>query len=245
MPLQYLSARSRPGLVTTVGVISIVVACLNGLGGLSGTFSAAMFLTARAMSPPPAPTATPIVTTTAPTSPAAPAGAPPTTAASGSSTVVVTTTTTTRGGTFSPFGVINPTAIRLALATSVVGLGLAILLLVAGIQLLRDSPNAVRMHWWYAILKIPLVIAATAASVWLWSSLMQSMFVPPPGSPATVAAPPTAPLQSMMMHISTLIGAAISLTYPVALIFLLRTRTLRDYFHALHAATEPLAAPSR
>jgi hypothetical protein len=231
MPLQYsnpLEAQGRPGLITAVGVISIVVACLNGLGNLSGTLSAAMFLVSSQMTSLAAPRST-VTATSATTTPTTAPGTTVTTA--GSSTVVVTTSATSN-----PFGDIDPAALGLSLATSLLGLGLAVLLLVAGILILRDSRHAVRMHWWYVGLKIPLVIAATLAAVWMWQGLMRSMLgAMPPSAPA-------APFQSWMMHISTLIGAVMALAYPVALMFLLRSRTVRDYFSEIHTLSPAAAA---
>jgi hypothetical protein len=118
----------------------------------------------------------------------------------------------------------------LSLVTSVLGLALAVLLFVGGIFMLRASRYAARLHWWYVLLKIPLVIVATAVTVWMWSGIMKAMFaaMPAPG-------PAAGPMQWWMMHLSTFIGALLALAYPLALVFVLRSRRVRDYFNAVHA----------
>src|SRR5688572_6207434 len=118
-PLEYSqsSPHGRPGLVTAVGVISIVIGCISALAGLQGTLSGVGLLMMSRM-PAPAPVAVPAPTTTAATAPvtAAPVG--------------------------NPFGTINPVAAGLSIITSGIGLGLAIYLLVIGILTLRYSPHA-------------------------------------------------------------------------------------------------------
>src|SRR6476469_9071206 len=62
-PLSYQMppVNRRPGILTAVGIISIIVACLSGLSSCGGIASSVMFLTMRNMTipmpPPPAPAA--------------------------------------------------------------------------------------------------------------------------------------------------------------------------------------------
>ena len=62
----------------------------------------------------------------------------------------------------------NPPAVWAVLGTAVVQLGLAVLLLVAGIAAVRRRPSARRLHWAYVGLKLPAAAAATAAVLWMW-----------------------------------------------------------------------------
>ena len=202
------SAAHRPGIIIAVGVISILIGCISGLANLSGAFSGMVFMMMSRVQTPATPAPAPATTAPTPT-----AGGPVATA------------------TFGGFDTI-PAA--LSIVTSVLGLALALYLLVAGIFMLRASQYAVRLHWWYVWLKIPLVIATTAVTVWMWSGLMKSMLATmPPSAPGAPAAAAT--MQSWMMHITTFIGALLSLAYPIALIFVLRSRTVRNYFNAVHA----------
>jgi hypothetical protein len=68
---------------------------------------------------------------------------------------------------------IDPTAAILAMCEAAVSLLVAIMLLVGGILLLRNSPAYLRLHWIYIIAKIPLVIVAAVAS-WMSSNAMLS-----------------------------------------------------------------------
>src|SRR5207249_4938957 len=63
-------AGKRPGILTAVGVLSIVIGCLSGLQGLGGIASGAMMLVMSSMTfpmgvPPPAPAPAPAPTTMA------------------------------------------------------------------------------------------------------------------------------------------------------------------------------------
>ena len=228
------SAAHRPGIIIAIGVLSIVVGCISGLANLSGAFSGMMFMTMSRVQTPAAPTPAPAAVAPA-TPPAATAPAAGAVATTTFSVNVSSTTATTAVGPVATttFGSVDTIPAALSIVTSVFGLALALYLLVAGIFMLRASPYAVRLHWWYVALKIPLVIAATAVTVWMWSGLMKSMMATmPPPAPANPAA---ATMQSWMMHITTFIGALLSLAYPIALIFILRSRTVRNYFNAVHA----------
>ena len=259
-PLNYSQppSRGRPGLITAIGVMSIVVGSLSALGSLSGAVSGSMFLlmSRSGLFTPPAPPAPPRQVPA--TSPATTSTTLPTTAntvtttvqfQSSSSFVVVgpggaTMTTTTGGGaggaaaapaaTFvaNPFARVNPFAAILSVVASILGLGVAIYLLVIGILTLRDSPSGAKLHWWYVIGKIPLVFFASAAGFWLQSSMMRGVMATMPAAPG--GAPMTSPFASpVIMAVSAMMGALFALAYPVALIFVLRTRTVRDFYNTV------------
>jgi hypothetical protein len=126
---------------------------------------------------------------------------------------------------------INPIPAGMLLGESVLSLGLAIYLLVAGIMVLRNSLSGRKLHWIYVAIKIPLVILAIAASVWMWSEFFNSM------SSAISSSSGAAPKASFgsVIIIWAIVGGVIALAYPVALIFALSSRTVRDYYNAVRA----------
>jgi hypothetical protein len=237
----YATNRGRPGVVTAVGVISIVVACLTGLGSLMGMFSALGYIMMSRM-PASAFTAGPPTPMTATTSPTGTPGVTLQTYNATSWTVVsgpgATTTasatipvTTAPAFTANPFGRINPFAAMLSMLAAVLSFGIAIYLLVAGIQVLRDSPSGAKLHRWYVMLKIPLVIFATAVAIWLSTSMMSGMMSSlPPGVGGADAA-----VRFGFMLAGALIPACIGLAWPIALIFLLRSKSVRSYYNTVRA----------
>ena len=67
----------------------------------------------------------------------------------------------------------SPIATTLSLLATAAALGLAVFLLIAGVITLRETPysdssaaaSGARLHRWYALLKIPLVLLQTALAV--------------------------------------------------------------------------------
>lgn len=241
-PLEYSypGKRGRPGLITAIGVLSIVVASLSGVSSLWGTFSGFSYYMMSQM--PPAGFAAPAPPATAPvgsatTAPAAAGAVSMSIISTSGGATTMTTTTTTAGGAAAapvmmgnPFGNISPLAAILNILTNALSLGLAIYLLVIGILTLRDSPRGGTLHWWYALLKIPLVIATTAVTLWLWWGIMRSMNVATPGA----GAPPMEMMGVMgVMSLMTIIPACLALAYPIGLILVLRSKSVRDYYSAV------------
>jgi hypothetical protein len=125
---------------------------------------------------------------------------------------------------------INPVAAGVSLIAEVAGIALSIYLLVIGILVLRDVRAGWKLHWWYIALKIPLVIVSIVASWYVWQGFRSSMnaFIaanPPPGAPG----PPSIPLGGGML----IFLAVLALAYPVALIFVLSSRTVRAYYGSI------------
>ena len=116
-------------------------------------------------------------------------------------------------------GSINGAAMGLATFAVVVGFGLAVYLFVIGIMTLNNSRHARRLHLIYAWLEIPIAVLVLAGTWWLTMSYLNG------ASTATPAA-------AMAGRAST--GAAVvgglALIYPIALLIVLQTRTLKNYF---------------
>jgi hypothetical protein len=250
-PLNYSHAASyhgRPGILTAVGVMSIVIACLSGLSSLWGTASAGMYFMMSRQPPsalaPAAPTPAP---TTATTTTAAAGGtmivhSHSVTFSSVGGVAVATTapTTTPAPGVAppamgNPFSGINPLAAILSAIAELLSFALAVLLLVAAIQILRDAPSGPKLHRWYALAKIPLVIFATAVSLWLTIGMMQSIMASMPPAAGGAAGPQSAFMWSFMAA-RTILPALLALAYPVALLIILRSRTVREYYNAVRDA---------
>lgn len=122
-----------------------------------------------------------------------------------------------------PFRV-DPTATIIAMVESALSLLVAIVLLIGGILLIRNSPAYLRLHWIYIIAKIPLVIVAAVAS-WMTSTAMMNSMASsmPPGA--------TTPSLSGFMIIPAIVTAIITMAYPVTLIFIFATRTAEAYYN--------------
>jgi hypothetical protein len=256
-PLNYshaVSYHGRPGILTAVGVMSIVVACLSGLSSLWGTASAGMYFM---MSRQPAAAFAPATPTPAPTT-----STTTTTAAAGGVTIVhshsvafssvggvtvattapATTTTTAPAAApvamGNPFSGINPLAALLSAIAEVLSFALAVLLLIAAIQILRDAPSGPRLHRWYALVKIPLVIVATALSLWLTMGMMQSIMASMPPAAGGAGGQQMAFMWSFMAA-RLILPALLALAYPVALLIILRSRSVREFYNTVRGE-EPI-----
>ncbi len=249
--LEYARAiPGRPGVLTTLGIFSIIVGSLSALASASGIFTGIMYIAMSKM-----PMLTPVITTTSSTvtnsstapSPSASAtmsaaaaasagGAPASgnTAASFTSVTVTSSgqTVTTSTNVQSPaFGFrVAPGASELTITESILSLLAAVVLIFAGSLQLRDSPKAWRLHRIFLLVKLPLIFVAAFATYWTTSSMMSSFNVS--------AIPGAAPkFQTMAVGQAIFLGI-FSLIYPVALLIVLATRTSRDYLKQITGAAE-------
>jgi hypothetical protein len=133
------------------------------------------------------------------------------------------------GGKFSgspgagvPFNV-APGASLLVVAVSLISLGLAVFLLVAGILTLRQSLRGRSLHLIYATVKIPLVLLAMFAVYWMFSSLLSTLSSWPAAS-----APNRNARVAAAFFYAGFVG--LGLIYPIALLIALNTRRLREYY---------------
>ena len=103
----------------------------------------------------------------------------------------------------------------------------AVLLIVAGILMLRDSVTPVRLHRSDVVLKVPLVFVAAFATWWTYSDLMASIgAIGANGGGAALGAG----FGNMMAVFQAVIWAGFALIYPIALLIVLSTRTSKEYF---------------
>lgn len=110
---------------------------------------------------------------------------------------------------------INKPALAVLMIERLLSLGLAVYLFVIGILVLRQSPRGRRLHHVYAFAKIPLALVGGWATWKLWMSFFSGFG---PGSIATAWTP-------WIVAVTVLACA-----YPIALLIVLRSRTVREYY---------------
>ena len=134
--------------------------------------------------------------------------------------VITQTSPVAFGG--APMFTISPWAVAMYIATTVLSLGLAVLLLVAGIMVLRQSPSGRRLHLIYAVLKIPVALAAGLSFAYAMHQMMSGFAAA--GAPTGVG---------WGVSLWAAVPAALGCLYPVALLIALNTRTVREYYHSV------------
>lgn len=109
----------------------------------------------------------------------------------------------------------------LSLAATVLSLGLAVLLMVAGIQTVRGLPSGRILHLWWAWPKIAVALAAAFVNYQFWSS---SFFG---GGPRSIT--------------WAMVGGSLAfgIAWPVAVLLILRSPSLRAYYGPEGAAQPP------
>jgi hypothetical protein len=225
-PLEYAMARpQRPGILTAVGIISIVVGSLSILASVSGVVTGAMYIVMSHIRFP------------MPPQPTTMAAMSPTTAPAGSSTsTFYSFAVATAGGSTTISSASNvPFPFRIGMGPSILmitesalSLGVAVFLIIAGSKMLRDSPGAARLHRIYVVLKVPLIAAGAVATYWTFSSMMNGLSMTLPGQNAS-----SFPAWGMMAAFQAILSAGVSFIYPVALLIVLGMRSNREYFARL------------
>ncbi|MBC7785823.1 MAG: hypothetical protein H7144_18500 [Burkholderiales bacterium] len=129
------------------------------------------------------------------------------------------TTTVTAAVSFAPnlFN-ISYTARLLMIVVGVLDLLLGVLLLWAGIAMLRRQRVARVLHLRWAIAKLPVIALGVIAQHIYMNDLFSSMAATTPGSPA---------LPGSISLISAIFGAVFSLAYPVFLLITLTRPSVR------------------
>lgn len=193
----------RPGIMTAMGVMSIVIASLSGLFSLGTALSAIGMLVISSR-----PISIPV--------PAAPSTTGATTVTAG--TRVVTPAPATMPFLFQ----VNRTASILSICESGGSLLIAVVLLVGGILALRDSPHALKLHWTYAMVKIPLVVVAGVAQWMSSTTMMANMRMMSPGATPRMA-------WGSILMVPAVMWALFGMAYPIGVMIVLKTRTVKTY----------------
>jgi hypothetical protein len=113
------------------------------------------------------------------------------------------------------------------LAASLAGLALAVVLFIAAVLFLRGLLSGRRLHVTWAWLKIPVTAVSAGAFWWMASSFYAAMTRYDPnalsrftGGPRALMAEPWQPLAV----------AILAVVYPLVVIGVMRTRTVKEYF---------------
>lgn len=114
---------------------------------------------------------------------------------------------------------LNPVAGVLMVGELFASAALAVFLLVSGIMLLRHSPRAAGLHWLYAVVKLPVAVLGGVTFAWVTTELSSGFGRMNGTGPAG---------QGPVTFAWTMALAAA--TYPVVLLFVLSSRTVRTYF---------------
>ena len=211
--IQYATAiYARPGLLSSVGICSIIVGGLSALMSLSGIFSGIAY----------------VVMSHAPMNLPIPARAPATQATTAPAAGAV------QMATFS-FHVDLGASVT-TIVEAVLSLCAAVLLIVAGSLMLRDSPMSWRLHRLYILIKLPLIAVAAVAMWWTYTSLFNGMM----NMGGNQVGPQISrSVTNMMAVFEAGIMTAIALIYPIALLFILATKTSKDYLKLLQERVLP------
>jgi hypothetical protein len=109
---------------------------------------------------------------------------------------------------------------------------LAAFLIYAGIAMLRDSPNAGRLHRIYVAVKIPLIAISAIAIWWTYSGLMNNFTTITAGTPGAAVMPA---FGNTMAVVQAIVWAGVAMLYPIALLIVLSTQTARRHFSAIQS----------
>jgi hypothetical protein len=123
----------------------------------------------------------------------------------------------------------------LLLAGTIAEMLLAIFLVFCGIAIFRDSPRAAGWHLQYVWLKFAMIIVGIVLAQRFISELPQ---VVRPATSATATADLATMLDANSMRVSTAIGIALALIYPVALLFVVPGRIVRSWYSGLGGGLE-------
>jgi hypothetical protein len=121
------------------------------------------------------------------------------------------------------------------LAGTIVEILLAVFLVFCGIAVFRDSPRAAGWHLQYVWLKFAMILIGLALAQRFISELPQ---VVRPAPSATATADLATMLDANSMRVSTAIGVALALIYPIALLFAVPGRTVRSWYSGLGGGLE-------
>ena len=211
----------RPGMITAVGILSLIIGGLSGLSSVSGILRGIVYIALSGSGA--LPTAS--VATTGPTT--APSPTTMVTTSSGGTTTIYYSASASAPSPFR-LKMSRPAAI-LSLVEAGCSLLVAMMLAVGGIAVLADWRRATSLHRLYVVLKLPLAVLAGFASWWMMAAIMKSF-----GQPGPAGVP--FPGFDTLIAVSSVVGGFLfSAAYPIALIFVLRSRTWREYFASIES----------
>lgn len=144
-------------------------------------------------------------------------------------TGAVISQTSPAGMAFAPTFSISPWALAGYIASTVLSLGLAALLLVAGIMVLRQSPKGRALHIAYALVKIPVAVLAGVSFAYMMYGMVNSAWTM--GAAGGGAGPGTG------AAMWTAVPAGLSIIYPIALLIVMNLKSIREYYHSVSASS--------
>jgi hypothetical protein len=115
----------------------------------------------------------------------------------------------------------------------IVNVGLAVLLLTAGIATLRESLKSPRLHNWWALLKFPAVVLSTATGIWIAVTMFDGFGMTATQTAAggnTAVTTPVFGSMGWLMAIPAIGMGLVACIYPIIILVLFRTRTVREYY---------------
>jgi len=121
-------------------------------------------------------------------------------------------------------------AILIAVAAN---LGLAILLIVAGVLVLRATaarPRGRRPHTVWAVIKIPLALAASACLYWMLNSFLRTSATLPAGLVFGNPAVARATRWAHAAYWPAVVAPALGCVYALAVLVAFRTPAIRDFY---------------
>ena len=111
-----------------------------------------------------------------------------------------------------------------SIVAALLSLGLAIFLLVIGIQVFRSSPRGRKRHLRYAWMKMLLMFLGATAGAFMMQDMISGMS-------RAGQAPPVTPVWTVLMMTGGY--ALLRLGYPLALLIVMNTRRVKEYYQAL------------
>jgi amino acid transporter len=112
-------------------------------------------------------------------------------------------------------------------------LGLAVVLIVAGVLVLRATavrPRGRRPHTVWAVIKIPLALAASACLYWMLNSFLRTSATLPPGLVFGNPAVARATRWAHAAYWPTVLAPALGCVYAIVVLVAFRTPAIRDFY---------------
>jgi hypothetical protein len=119
-----------------------------------------------------------------------------------------------------------------AIGEPILSLALGIFLMIVGILVFKASPGGRKHHWWFVYAKIPLVILYFASWMVLTTTFFNGMFAM---ATRTAGATPPGAASALTLGMSIWLGglSLLALAYPISLIFVLRSRSVREWYSSM------------